>query len=97
MAKDGGPRYSGSQIHVKYKNLVQKFKLLRDGTGLRKPWKFYDVLNDALHNKPEITLPNIRDIGEKKKLLLILVTRLLKFTASSFQDDDSDDSGPTKI
>ncbi|EFX75133.1 hypothetical protein DAPPUDRAFT_323656 [Daphnia pulex] len=30
LAKDGGPRYSGSQIHVKYKNLVQKFKQLRD-------------------------------------------------------------------
>ncbi|KAK4028812.1 hypothetical protein OUZ56_021830 [Daphnia magna] len=67
------------------KNLVQKYKQLRDGTGLRKAWKFYDVLNDALHNKPEIALPNIRDIGKKKK------------GASSFQDDDSDDSGPTKM
>ncbi|KZR97589.1 Uncharacterized protein APZ42_007445, partial [Daphnia magna] len=26
LAKDGGPRYSGSQIHIKYKNLVQKYK-----------------------------------------------------------------------
>nr|CAH0102682.1 unnamed protein product [Daphnia galeata] len=85
LAKDGGPRYSGSQIHAKYKNLVQKYKKIRDATGPRKHWKFFDVLNDALRNKPEIALPNIRDIGEKHK------------GANSLNDGDSDDSGPTKM
>ncbi len=58
---------------------MQKYKQLRDSSGPRKPWKFFDVLHETLHNKPEIALHNIIDIGVKEKKGIIYALRDFDF------------------
>lgn len=59
---------------------MQKYKQLRDSSGPRKPWKFFDVLHEALHNKPEIALPNIIDIGVNEKKVSSMLYEILIFS-----------------
>ncbi|XP_031333811.1 uncharacterized protein LOC116163820 [Photinus pyralis] len=53
-----GIEVSGIQCDTKWKGLVKHYKLVKkhnDTSGNEpKYWKFYDILNDILHKKPEI-------------------------------------------
>ncbi|CAH1106852.1 unnamed protein product [Psylliodes chrysocephalus] len=58
-----GKTITGTQADSKWKYLVSKYKnfkktIASTGTGTIK-WKYYEILNDFLFNKPEIIAPAI--------------------------------------